>query len=168
MSKMHAFHSREKSETSRKFTLSTPEGESTEEFLLVLGYYSSKFVKARAEFRERVVENASSATPEKGFSEAHKAELVADAVEGCRLTSRSPRPRWWLSSRSALISWTTWTCSYMTANLFSVERRKRTFRIRQEILLARLCAKRYFHNKTRALCTDRENNRAFAERCGSS
>ena len=82
MSTMHAFHSREKSETSHKFPLNTPEGESTEEFLKVLGYYSSKFVKARAEFRERVVENASSATPEKGFSEAHKAELVADAVEG--------------------------------------------------------------------------------------
>lgn len=82
MSKMHAFHSREKSETSRKFPLTTPEGDKTEEYLLIVGYYSSKFTKARAEFRERVVENASSATPEKGFSESHKAELVADAVEG--------------------------------------------------------------------------------------
>lgn len=82
MSKMHAFHSRAKSSTSRKFILSTPEGDKTEEHLLVVGYYSDSFVKARAEFREKVVENASSANPEKGFTETHKAELVAKAVVG--------------------------------------------------------------------------------------
>ena len=77
---MHAFHSRSKSETPRKFFLSTPEGEVTEEYLLVLGYHSATFVEARAGFRERVVENASSKTPEKGFAEKHKSELLAKAV----------------------------------------------------------------------------------------